>query len=105
MNNIFLKARLKLTVYYIILICIILSIFSLLLYYNFTNYLKRDFENELFDTEENASVAEQGNPGDDNSENQTTITFSIIQERQNTVVSNAVTRFRNIILISDGAGD
>jgi signal transduction histidine kinase len=102
MNNIFLKARIKLTLYYVLIIFIILGFFSAALYFSFSNYLKRDFENELFGVENNSEKGEQNLATNEGEDIQTTITIAAVSDKQNTAIYNAVYRFRNLILIIDG---
>lgn len=100
MNNIFLKVRIKLTLYYVLIIFIILGFFSAALYFSFSNYLKRDFENELFGVEDNSEKGEQNLVTNEGEDIQTTI--AAVSDKQNTAIYNAVYRFRNLILIIDG---
>jgi signal transduction histidine kinase len=103
MNNIFIKARIKLTLYYVLIIFIILGFFSAALYFSFSNYLKRDFENELSSSEDNSGANEQEHANIEGTENQTITTAQAeISTQQSTAVYNAIYRFRNLILIIDG---
>lgn len=51
MSNLFFRARVKLTIYYIIILAIILTVFSAVLYYSLSSEIKDSFEGNLLEGE------------------------------------------------------
>jgi two-component system, OmpR family, sensor histidine kinase CiaH len=94
-GSIFIRAKLKLAIFYTIFITVVVILFSFAIYFVYLNYLRGDFENELTEEIHYSKTQEDGSENQDLSE-QAPITPEEIS-------TNASRRLGNTILIADGS--
>ncbi len=92
-NNIFIVARIKLTIFYTLFVVIIVLFFSIAIYFSYLYYLRSSFEDELFGVE---SEDEESLDSEENSE--IALKYSVTPEE---IRYSASRRLGNIILIVD----
>src|SRR5665647_3019179 len=65
-SSIFIKARLKLTIFYTLFISVVVLIFSFAIYFGYLYYLRGDFENEISKERDNSASEVNGSESQNN---------------------------------------
>jgi len=94
-SSIFIKARLKLTIFYTLFISVVIILFSFAIYFGYLNYLRGDFEDELTRERHGSESEINGSESQDNISQ-----FSLTPEN---IRINASRRLENIIFIVDSS--